>query len=181
MGRPHLSLIVCGYSPALSVSAALPLFVKVFPHHHQTFPRPSDTRASYSASGRSIFTLCPNLVLLRRGSSPVAHFLIRLLFCLHAEDVGLLPKDTFTQLVQRARNNPAAFVVHLAQLFQVAQLYPWGAFRDPGSAAQLPPAQAVFPLVRSSLNPRSTAGIALGTLSQSPADLHAPGGNPRPP
>ena len=40
--------------------------------------------------------------LLRRyGADPhqAAHFLIRILFCLFAEDVGLLPKDLFRKLV----------------------------------------------------------------------------------
>ena len=39
------------------------------------------------------------------GNDPqqVAHFLIRLLFCLFAEDVGILPPDLFTRLVTRPR------------------------------------------------------------------------------
>jgi len=36
----------------------------------------------------------------------VAHFLNRLLFCLFAEDIGLLPKDLFTRLVDTARRAP---------------------------------------------------------------------------
>jgi hypothetical protein len=46
-----------------------------------------------------------------------AHFLIRLLFCLFAEDVGLLPAAVFTQLVQRGQMRPAAFAAQLKQLF----------------------------------------------------------------
>jgi type II restriction/modification system DNA methylase subunit YeeA len=58
--------------------------------------------------------------LLRRwGEDPyeIAHFLIRLLFCLFAEDVGLLPKDIFTRLVTQTRKNHAAFAQQLKQLF----------------------------------------------------------------
>ncbi|HXF62683.1 MAG TPA: type IIL restriction-modification enzyme MmeI, partial [Caldilineaceae bacterium] len=43
------------------------------------------------------------LYLQERGAAPdgVAHFLIRLLFCLFAEDIELLPKGLFTRLVER--------------------------------------------------------------------------------
>ncbi len=47
--------------------------------------------------------------LLRKyGDDPqrIAHFLIRLLFCLFAEDVGLLPEGLFTRLVAQARQPP---------------------------------------------------------------------------
>ena len=47
----------------------------------------------------------------------IAHFSIRLLFCLFAEDIGLLPKDLFTRLVDRGRRHPPAFSQQLQQLF----------------------------------------------------------------
>ena len=47
----------------------------------------------------------------------VAHFLIRLLFCLFAEDVGILPSKLFTRLVTRPKQNAAAFRDQLRQLF----------------------------------------------------------------
>ena len=46
-----------------------------------------------------------------------AHFLIRLLFCLFAEDVNLLPSGLFAQLIDRTRRHPAAFAAQLRQLF----------------------------------------------------------------
>jgi hypothetical protein len=58
--------------------------------------------------------------LLRQyGDDPqqIAHFLIRLLFCLFAEDVALLPSRLFSQLVSRARRSPADFSAQLGQLF----------------------------------------------------------------
>jgi type II restriction/modification system DNA methylase subunit YeeA len=57
--------------------------------------------------------------LRRRGEEPdrAAHFLIRLLFCLFAEDVRLLPNDLFGRLVAATRANPAAFSAQLRQLF----------------------------------------------------------------
>jgi type II restriction/modification system DNA methylase subunit YeeA len=59
--------------------------------------------------------------LLRQyGAKPqeAAHFLIRLLFCLFAEDTGLLPENLFTELVKATRRRPAAFEAQLRQLFQ---------------------------------------------------------------
>ena len=46
-----------------------------------------------------------------------ARFLIRLLFCLFAEDVGLLPRDLFTGLIEATRNTPDRFAVRLKNLF----------------------------------------------------------------
>ncbi len=58
---------------------------------------------------------------LRRkyGDEPrqIAHFLIRLLFCLFAEDAGLLPKHLFAELIRRTRHNTTAFVAQMKQLF----------------------------------------------------------------
>ncbi len=58
--------------------------------------------------------------LLRKWGEPserAAHFLIRLLFCLFAEDVGLLPAGIFTRLVERTATRPKDFVANLRQLF----------------------------------------------------------------
>ncbi|MEM7539618.1 MAG: DNA methyltransferase, partial [Chloroflexota bacterium] len=50
-------------------------------------------------------------------SEQIAHFLIRVLFCLFAEDIGLLPKDLFTRLISLAHRNMGRFSAQLAQLF----------------------------------------------------------------
>ena len=58
--------------------------------------------------------------LLRKygeDSHRTAHFLIRLLFCLFAEDIGLLPKDLFTELVAQTRSNAPDFAALLRDLF----------------------------------------------------------------
>ena len=58
--------------------------------------------------------------LLRdRGEDPhaIAHFLIRLLFCLFAEDAGILPNKLFTRLVIKPYRSPAALTAQLRQLF----------------------------------------------------------------
>ena len=54
------------------------------------------------------------------GEQPerIAHFLIRLLFCLFAEDIDLLPKTLFSRLVEMGRREPARFNQQLRRLFQ---------------------------------------------------------------
>ncbi len=59
--------------------------------------------------------------LLRQyGVAPqaAAHFLIRILFCLFSEDVGLLPDRLLTRLVTQARQHPKSFAPQVQQLFQ---------------------------------------------------------------
>ncbi len=46
-----------------------------------------------------------------------AHFLIRVLFCLFSEDVGLLPDGLFTKLVESTKDHPDKFHDLLRQLF----------------------------------------------------------------
>jgi len=54
-----------------------------------------------------------------RGHEPeaVAHFLNRVLFCLFAEDVGLLPRRLMTELVESRAGDPERFTAGLAELF----------------------------------------------------------------
>ena len=55
----------------------------------------------------------------KRGldSAEVAHFLDRVVFCLFAEDIGLLPDQIFTRITEKAGGDPAKFGRFLAQLF----------------------------------------------------------------
>jgi type II restriction/modification system DNA methylase subunit YeeA len=57
--------------------------------------------------------------LREAGHDPeqAAHFLIRILFCLFAEDVGLLPENLFTKLVSSTKDDPKKFHELLQQLF----------------------------------------------------------------
>jgi len=66
--------------------------------------------------------------LLRKyGEQPqqAAHFLIRILFCLFAEDVGLLSNGLFTRLVAQARRKSGAFTAQLKQLFAAMATGGW--------------------------------------------------------
>ncbi|MCX6551508.1 MAG: N-6 DNA methylase [Acidobacteria bacterium] len=59
-------------------------------------------------------------LLRERGEDPqrVARFLDRIVFCLFAEDVGLLPDQLFTRLVAKAHGDPVIFSRLLAGLFE---------------------------------------------------------------
>ncbi len=66
--------------------------------------------------------------LLRRwGEAPdkAAHFLIRLLFCLFAEDIGLLPSGLLTRLIERTHMRPQAFAQQLRHLFSAMAKGGW--------------------------------------------------------
>ncbi len=56
----------------------------------------------------------------KRGLSAldVAHFLDRMIFCLFAEDVELLPKGLFSRVLKNSRSDPARFHKAIAQLFE---------------------------------------------------------------
>jgi len=56
----------------------------------------------------------------RRGldSAKVAHFLDRIVFCLFAEDIGLLPDQIFSRIVEKAAGDPSKFTRFIGQLFE---------------------------------------------------------------
>jgi len=80
--------------------------------------QPTRTTASVTEeAARAFATLADSL--RRRGEDPeaTAHFLMRLLFCLFAEDIDLLPDRLFTTLVERTRTRPVDFTARLGLLF----------------------------------------------------------------
>ena len=80
--------------------------------------RSSETTAQVTQEAAAKFATLADL--LRRKEVPpetAAHFLIRVLFCLFAEDVGLLPGRVLTELVENARLRPGLFASQLRQLF----------------------------------------------------------------
>ena len=56
----------------------------------------------------------------QRGIEPLraAHFLMKLMFCMFGEDTGLLPRDLFGKLLERAKANPAMLPRRLESLFK---------------------------------------------------------------
>ena len=62
----------------------------------------------------------------------VAHFVNRLVFCMFAEDVGLLPDKIFQQMLTSCTANPAAFPKMSAELFeQMVSGGSWGVHQIP--------------------------------------------------
>jgi len=59
-------------------------------------------------------------VLRTQGNAPaaVAHFLDRIVFCLFAEDAGLLPDSVFTRILEKSGGDSTRFARLLEQLFE---------------------------------------------------------------
>ena len=70
--------------------------------------------------------------LEQAGHTPrqVADFLCRCLFCMFAEDAGLLPAESFTRLLDSVRPDPAQFQPLTAQLFREMNTGPPDASRS---------------------------------------------------
>jgi hypothetical protein len=81
--------------------------------------KPQVTIESVTKEAASQFSRLANN-LRKYGSDPqeIAHFLIRLLFCLFAEDIGLLPEKLFPRLLEQTRHNSKDFSEVLRQLFR---------------------------------------------------------------
>ena len=75
------------------------------------------TQQVTEAAAREFARLADLLRRWKEDPHRAAHFLIRLLFCLFAEDIGLLPRGLFSRLIQGTHMRPAAFVQQLSQLF----------------------------------------------------------------
>lgn len=81
--------------------------------------KPQETIESVTKEAADQFATLAN-VLRKFGEKPqeVSHFLIRLLFCLFAEDIGLLPEKLFPRLLEQTRRNSKDFAEVLRQLFR---------------------------------------------------------------
>lgn len=98
-----------------------------FKHPEQL--KPEQTRADVTKWAAEHFARLAGR-LQDRGHDPhaVAHFLDKLLFCLFAEDVDLLPHGLFERLVERTREKPADFTEQLKSLFERMAHAPGGFF-----------------------------------------------------
>ena len=90
---------------------------------HKAFTDPEALRAAQTpeqVTEQAAVQFARLATLLReRGGDPhaIAHFLIRLLFCLFAEDAGILPNKLFSRLVTKPHRSPAALTSQVRQLF----------------------------------------------------------------
>lgn len=80
--------------------------------------RPTKTRQGLTEDAAAHFA---NLALRLRArgheAQTVAHFVNRLVFCMFAEDVGLLPNKMFARMIKAARPKPETFEAHARTLF----------------------------------------------------------------
>lgn len=81
--------------------------------------RPSETRQTLTERAAKTFAqLTQSLREQGLASQEVAHFVNRLVFCMFAEDVGLLPDHMFTRMLEQARSRPEKFVTMASNLFR---------------------------------------------------------------
>ncbi|MCA3303429.1 MAG: class I SAM-dependent DNA methyltransferase, partial [Roseomonas sp.] len=94
--------------------------------------RPTKTRQALTEQAAADFAELAGR-LRARGHNPhdVAHFVIRLVFCLFADDVALLPQGLFERMLQAAQANPARFADFASRLFR--------AMKDPGGEIDFTP------------------------------------------
>ena len=80
--------------------------------------RPELTRQTLTAKAAATFAeLAQSLRDDGHRAEAVAHFVHRLVFCMFAEDAGLLPDDMFTKMLQHSRHSPPEFEDMARSLF----------------------------------------------------------------
>ena len=137
--------------------------------------RPGETRQSLTELAAASFATVAR-ALRERGHDPhvVAHFVNRLVFCMFADDVGLLPGHMFTRMLEQARRTPAHFADLASALFQVMasggrvgfETVDWfnGGLFDDGAALPLEKSDIDTVLAASNLDWSEIDPSILGTL-----------------
>jgi hypothetical protein len=96
--------------PPLDVLRAL------FEHPEELRPDAPSARVTEKAAAE-FAKLAYNLAVRKSDPEKAAHFLMRLLFCLFADSVGLLPDHLFRKMIEIDRGNPPNFNRKLRRLF----------------------------------------------------------------
>ena len=80
--------------------------------------RPGETRQTVTERAAATFAeLAQGLRDRDHDPQTVAHFVNRLVFCMFAEDVRLLPGNMFTRMLERTRGDPEKFADYASRLF----------------------------------------------------------------
>jgi hypothetical protein len=113
---PIVKLVTLDDLAADDPTDALQLLRDVFTAPEELRPRIQPAQITELAA-RHVAEIAQSL--RSRGHDPqrVAHFLDRILFCLFAEDAGLLPKGIFSRLSAASRGRSDVFTTALADLF----------------------------------------------------------------
>ena len=137
--------------------------------------RPGQTRQALTEQVAESFAMVAQ-GLRSRGHDPqdVARFVNRLVFCMFADDVGLLPGHMFTRMLQQAQRAPANFVDVAGDLFRVMasggrigfETVDWfnGGLFDDATALPLEKAEIDTVLMASNLDWSEVDPSILGTL-----------------
>ena len=137
--------------------------------------RPGETRRALTERAAAAFAAVAQ-TLRARGHDPpvVAHFVNRLVFCMFADDVGLLPDHMFTRMLRQAQRTPEQFTELAAELFRVMaaggrvgfEAVAWfnGGLFDDGAALPLEAADLETVLGASDLDWSEIDPSILGTL-----------------
>ena len=137
--------------------------------------RPGETRRALTERAAAAFAAVAQ-TLRARGHDPpvVAHFVNRLVFCMFADDVGLLPDHMFTRMLRQAQRTPEQFTELAAELFQVMaaggrvgfEAVAWfnGGLFDDGAALPLEAVDIETVLAASDLDWSEIDPSILGTL-----------------
>ncbi len=84
--------------------------------------KPGKTRQTLTEEAAERFAgLAQHLRDQGHDAQAVAHFINRLVFCMFAEDIGLLPNQMFTRLLEQAVIRPVDFVAMARDLFRAMQ------------------------------------------------------------
>ena len=120
----RIAIIQAGRLAALGTIGELKQAFEGRPILEVRAPRPGEAMrrldAKPAVEKTSLFGTTVHAVLRDSSIDPqeIAHFLIRLLFCLFAEDIGLLPERLFPRLLDQTRRNSKDFSEVLRQLFR---------------------------------------------------------------
>lgn len=80
--------------------------------------RPRKTRQALTEeTAREFAAIAQRLRDRGHEAHQVAHFVNQLVFCMFAEDVGLLPDNLFSKMLDLCRSDPASFAEHCGTLF----------------------------------------------------------------
>jgi hypothetical protein len=84
--------------------------------------KPGKTRQTLTEEAAEQFaSLAQRLRVCGHDPQAVAHFINRLVFCMFAEDIGLLPNAMFSRMLEHAVKRPAEFVALAQDLFRAMQ------------------------------------------------------------
>ncbi|MBI4567494.1 MAG: class I SAM-dependent DNA methyltransferase [Planctomycetes bacterium] len=81
--------------------------------------RPDVTIAALTEGAVGHFGQIADSLRVRCGPEKTAHFLIKLVFCCFAQNIGLLPKGLFTSVIDKAQGDGERFARNAEELFAV--------------------------------------------------------------